>query len=45
MECRNYIVAKYMENPEKRFMVSDCQGLVVGIDNEDLTQIVQFLDH
>ncbi|KAF5467936.1 hypothetical protein F2P56_012140 [Juglans regia] len=45
MECRNYVVAKYMENPEKRIVVSDCQGLVVGIDNEDLTRIVRFLDH
>lgn len=45
MECRNYIVAKYMENPEKRLMVSDCQGLVVGVDNEDLNRIVRFLDH
>lgn len=45
MECRNYIVAKYMENPEKRIVVSDCQGFVVGIDNEDLTRIVRFLDH
>ncbi|KAB1221094.1 SWI/SNF complex subunit SWI3C [Morella rubra] len=45
MECRNYIVAKYMENPGKRLMVPDCQGLVVGIDNEDLTRIFRFLDH
>jgi SWI/SNF related-matrix-associated actin-dependent regulator of chromatin subfamily C len=45
MECRNYIVAKYMENPEKRLLISDCQGLVVGIDNEDLARIVRFLDH
>lgn len=44
MECRNYIVAKYMENPEKRLMISDCQGLVVGVDNEDLARIVRFLD-
>ncbi|KAG8660499.1 SWI/SNF complex subunit SWI3C isoform X2 [Manihot esculenta] len=45
MECRNYIVAKYMENPEKRITVSDCQGLVVGIENEDLARTVRFLDH
>lgn len=45
MECRNYIVAKYMENPEKRLTVTECQGLVTGIDNEDLTRIVRFLDH
>lgn len=45
MECRNYIVAKYMENPEKRLALSDCQGLVVGVDIEDLTRIVRFLDH
>ncbi|EEF42121.1 DNA binding protein, putative [Ricinus communis] len=44
MECRNYIVAKYMGNPERRIAVSDCQGFVVGIENEDLTRIVRFLD-
>ncbi|KAI9395062.1 hypothetical protein POPTR_005G180800v4 [Populus trichocarpa] len=44
-ECRNRIVAKYMENPEKRLTVPDCQGLVVGIDNEDFTRIFRFLDH
>ncbi|KAF2296699.1 hypothetical protein GH714_001326 [Hevea brasiliensis] len=45
MECRNYVVAKYMENPGKRITVSDFQGLVVGTENEDLARIVRFLDH
>ncbi|KAE8682208.1 SWI/SNF complex subunit SWI3C [Hibiscus syriacus] len=45
MECRNHIVAKYMDNPEKRITVSDCQGLIDGISREDLTRIVRFLDH
>lgn len=45
MECRNGIVAKYMENPEKRLSVTDCQGLAVGISIDDLTRIVRFLDH
>lgn len=45
MECRNLIVAKYMEDPEKRLSVSDCKGLVAGIQEEDLTRIVRFLDH
>ena len=45
MECRNYIVALYMEDPAKRITVSDCQGLLVGIDQEDLARIVRFLDH
>ncbi|XP_027362706.1 SWI/SNF complex subunit SWI3C isoform X2 [Abrus precatorius] len=45
MECRNYIVALHMEDPGKRIMVSDCQGLVAGVDVEDLTRIVRFLDH
>lgn len=45
MECRNYIVAKYMENPEKRFTVSDFLGLPLGVENEDLSRIVRFLDH
>ncbi|XVE55293.1 hypothetical protein DITRI_Ditri03aG0147300 [Diplodiscus trichospermus] len=45
MECRNHIVVKYMDNPEKRITVSDCQGLVDGISNEDLSRIVRFLNH
>lgn len=45
MECRNYIVAKYMDNPDKRLRVSDCQGLVVSIQDDDLNRIVRFLDH
>ena len=44
MECRNYIVAKYMENPEKRLIVSDFLGLPLSVDNEDLTRVVRFLD-
>ncbi|KAJ7965523.1 SWI/SNF complex subunit SWI3C [Quillaja saponaria] len=45
MECRNYIVARYMENPGKRIKVSGFQGLLTGIDNEDLARIFRFLDH
>lgn len=45
MECRNYIVALYMEDPGKRITVSDCQGLMVGVDHEDLARILRFLDH
>ncbi|XP_031392462.1 SWI/SNF complex subunit SWI3C isoform X1 [Punica granatum] len=45
MEYRNYIVARYMENPDKRLTISDCQGLVGAIQYEDLTRIVRFLDH
>lgn len=45
VECRNYIVARYMEDPGKRITVSSCQGLSVGVGNEDLTRIVRFLDH
>ncbi|KAL5559657.1 hypothetical protein UlMin_035868 [Ulmus minor] len=44
MECRNFIVVRYMENPEKRLTVSDFVELVVGIDSEDLNRIVRFLD-
>lgn len=29
----------------KRITVSDCHGLLVGVDNEDLTRIFRFLDH
>ncbi|OVA14634.1 SANT/Myb domain [Macleaya cordata] len=45
MECRNRIVAKYMENPEKRISVTDCQSFVVGVDVNDLNRIVRFLEH
>lgn len=45
MEVRNRIVAKYMENPEKRLTVGECQGLVSSVDLNDLTRIVRFLDH
>ncbi|KAG8378239.1 hypothetical protein BUALT_Bualt08G0117000 [Buddleja alternifolia] len=45
METRNCIVAKYMENPDKNLSIADCQRLVAGVDTDDLTQIVQFLDH
>lgn len=45
MECRNLIVAEYMENPERRLSVGDCQGLVAGIDVDDLSRIFRFLDH
>ncbi|KAL2519992.1 SWI/SNF complex subunit SWI3C [Forsythia ovata] len=45
MECRNFIVAKYMENPEKHLSVADCQELVAGVDLDDLTRVMRFLDH
>ncbi|KAI8009637.1 SWI/SNF complex subunit SWI3C [Camellia lanceoleosa] len=45
MECCNWIVAKYMENPEMRLSVDDFRELVAGIDIDDLTRIVRFLDH
>ncbi|ESW09441.1 hypothetical protein PHAVU_009G127700 [Phaseolus vulgaris] len=45
MECRNCIVALHLEEPGKRITVSDCQGLLTGVDVEDLTRIVRFLDH
>lgn len=45
MECRNWILAKYMENPEKRLSVSDCQELAVGMTYDDLSRIFRFLDH
>ncbi|KMT19977.1 hypothetical protein BVRB_1g000020 isoform A [Beta vulgaris subsp. vulgaris] len=45
LDCRNLIVAKYMENLEKRLSIGDCQELDVGVDNEDLSRIFRFLDH
>ncbi|KAG2389882.1 SWI/SNF complex subunit [Vigna angularis] len=44
MECRNYIVARYMEDPGKRITVPSCQVLSIGVGTEDLTRIVRFLD-
>lgn len=34
-----------MENPDKRLTVSDCDGLVVGGDSDDMARIYRFLDH
>uniref|UniRef100_A0A803M514 SWIRM domain-containing protein n=1 Tax=Chenopodium quinoa TaxID=63459 RepID=A0A803M514_CHEQI len=45
LDCRNLIVAKYLENLEKRLSIGDCQELVVGVDHEDLNRIFRFLDH
>ncbi|KAL3840035.1 hypothetical protein ACJIZ3_024626 [Penstemon smallii] len=45
MEIRNFIVAKFMQNPEKHLSVAHCQGLVTGFDIDDLTRIMRFLDH
>ncbi|XP_023645194.1 SWI/SNF complex subunit SWI3C isoform X2 [Capsella rubella] len=45
MEFRNAIVSKYVENPEKTLTISDCQGLVDGVDVEDFARVFRFLDH
>ncbi|KAL2893210.1 SWI/SNF complex subunit SWI3C [Bienertia sinuspersici] len=45
LDCRNLIVAKYMENSEKRLSIGDCQELVVAVDTQDLSRIFRFLDH
>ncbi|KAL3528157.1 hypothetical protein ACH5RR_012813 [Cinchona calisaya] len=45
IECRNSIVAKYMENPEKCLSLSDCRGLVTSVSIDDITRILRFLDH
>ncbi|XP_019231580.1 PREDICTED: SWI/SNF complex subunit SWI3C [Nicotiana attenuata] len=45
MECRNCIVAKYMELPEKHLSVADCHGIVAGVSADDVTRIARFLDH
>lgn len=45
MECRNCIVAKYMENPEQHLSVAECRVLVTDVSDDDLTRIVRFLDH
>ncbi|CAH8354589.1 unnamed protein product [Eruca vesicaria subsp. sativa] len=45
MHFRNAIVSKYTDNPEKTLTVSDCQGLVHGVDDEDFARVFRFLDH
>ncbi|KAM7518833.1 hypothetical protein LguiB_017795 [Lonicera macranthoides] len=45
MDCRNWIVAKSMENPEKRLSLTDCHVLVSGISIDDMSRIFRFLDH
>ncbi|XP_024977034.1 SWI/SNF complex subunit SWI3C isoform X1 [Cynara cardunculus var. scolymus] len=45
MDCRNRIVAKYMENPARRLSTSDCQAFLVGVDADDVTRVVRFLEN
>ncbi|XP_013586277.1 PREDICTED: SWI/SNF complex subunit SWI3C [Brassica oleracea var. oleracea] len=45
MHFRNAIVSKYTDNPEKTLTISDCQGLVDGVDDEDFARVFRFLDH
>ncbi|KAD4385211.1 hypothetical protein E3N88_25379 [Mikania micrantha] len=45
MDCRNRIVAKYMENPARRLTVADCQGFLAGVDADDVTRVVRFLEN
>ena len=45
MRFRNAIVSKFMDNPERTLTISDCQGLVDGVDAEDLARVFRFLDH
>ncbi|GKB14227.1 SWI/SNF complex subunit SWI3C isoform X2, partial [Tanacetum coccineum] len=45
MDCRNRIVAKYMENPAKRLSASDCHSFLVGVDPDDVNRVVRFLDN
>lgn len=34
-----------MGNLDKRLLMSDCDGLVIGVDSDDLSRIFYFLDH
>lgn len=45
MDCRNRIVAKYMENPARRLSASDCHEFLVGVDADDVTRVVRFLEN
>ncbi|KAK9743491.1 hypothetical protein RND81_03G243000 [Saponaria officinalis] len=45
LDCRNSIIAKYLEYPLKRLSPGDCQKLAFGVDNEDIIRIFRFLDH
>ncbi|XP_076914573.1 SWI/SNF complex subunit SWI3C-like [Bidens hawaiensis] len=45
MDCRNRIVAKYMENPAKRLSATDCHSFLAGVDPDDVTRVVRFLEN
>ncbi|KAI7756935.1 hypothetical protein M8C21_014386 [Ambrosia artemisiifolia] len=45
MDCRNRIVAKYMENPARRLSATDCHGFLAGVDADDVTRVVRFLEN
>lgn len=45
MDCRNRIVAKYMENPARRLSATDCHGFLVGVDADDVNRVVRFLEN
>ncbi|XP_056856903.1 SWI/SNF complex subunit SWI3C-like, partial [Raphanus sativus] len=45
IQFRNALVSKYLDNPEKTLTISDCRGLVHGVDAEDLARVFRFLDH
>ncbi|KAJ0750576.1 putative transcription factor MYB/SANT family [Helianthus annuus] len=45
MDCRNRIVAKYMENPARRLSATDCHSFLSGVDADDVTRVVRFLEN
>lgn len=45
MDCRNRIVAKYMENPARRLSASDCHSFLANVDADDVTRVVRFLEN
>ncbi|KAI3821382.1 hypothetical protein L1987_08949 [Smallanthus sonchifolius] len=45
MDCRNHIVAKYMENPARRLSATDCHAFLTGVDADDVTRVVRFLEN
>ncbi|XP_023747544.2 SWI/SNF complex subunit SWI3C isoform X2 [Lactuca sativa] len=45
MDCRNRIVAKYMENPAMRLSASECHSFLAGVDADDVTRVVRFLEN
>ncbi|KAM0055850.1 putative transcription regulator Homeodomain-LIKE family [Helianthus debilis subsp. tardiflorus] len=45
MDCRNRIIAKYMENPARRLSATDFHSFLSGVDADDVTRVVRFFEN